>query len=208
MEVDSTENIGDLIIDGIKDCDSPILYTCLVDLLYEKCTVKIHGDNDPESLKKKVKSQLKNLLNCFDDPNGFLEYNDGSNSKDNSPGYNSEKYLQEILDNPSSNIIIINQPEDNLGNKFIAEKLVNFIRELKFEKQLFLVTHNPAIVVYGDAESIICAQNDNNMISYKQIKLEDVSSQKEICSILDGGEYIFDNRARKYNIQKLLYKGE
>jgi predicted ATP-dependent endonuclease of OLD family len=159
-------------------------------------------------MRKKTKKQLEDVFNHFDNPSDFLEYSDSSNSKNNSPGYNSEKYLQEILDNPSSNIIIIDQPEDNLGNKFISDELVNLIRELKFKKQMFLVTHNPAIVVYGDAESIICAQNDDNRISYSQIKLEDVSSQKEICSILDGGEYIFDNRARKYNIQKLLIKEE
>jgi hypothetical protein len=66
------------------------------------------------------------------------------------------------------------------------------------------VTHNPSIVVYGDAENIIIAENADNKISYKQIVLEDVASQKEICSILDGGEYIFDNRAKKYNIQRIL----
>ena len=106
--------------------------------------------------------------------------------------------------------MFIDQPEDNLGNKFISEELVDLIRKLKFKKQLFLVTHNPAIVVYGDAESIILANNKNNRISYKQIKLEDESSQREICSVLDGGEYIFDNRARKYNIKKILNndKGE
>jgi hypothetical protein len=42
------------------------------------------------------------------------------------------------------------------------------------------------------------------MISYFQIVLEDKNAQKEICSILDGGEYIFDNRSKKYNIQRIL----
>jgi predicted ATP-dependent endonuclease of OLD family len=208
LEVQSNDKIRDLIIDGIKDPDNQSLYICLLKLLYGDCAVKYYGDNIPESMRKKTKKQLEDVFNHFDNPSDFLEYSDSSNSKNNSPGYNSEKYLQEILDNPSSNIIIIDQPEDNLGNKFISDELVNLIRELKFKKQMFLVTHNPAIVVYGDAESIICAQNDDNRISYSQIKLEDVSSQKEICSILDGGEYIFDNRARKYNIQKLLIKEE
>ncbi|MBU0680133.1 MAG: hypothetical protein KKD73_01805 [Proteobacteria bacterium] len=181
---------------------------CLLKLLNGGSKIKNLGDNKPESLKKKNKTQLKYLFDCFDNPNDFLEYKDGSSSKSNSPGYNSEKYLQVILNNPSSNLILIDQPEDNLGNRFISEQLVDLIRDLKFKKQLFLVTHNPAIVVYGDAESIIFAQNDNNKISYNQIKLEDESSQREICGVLDGGEYIFDNRAKKYNIQKLLNIGE
>lgn len=207
LEVCSNDKITDLIIDGIKDADSQNLYMCLLKLLNGGSKIKNLGDNKPESLKKKTKTQLKYLFNFFDNPNDFLEYKDGTSSKSNSPGYNSEKYLQVILNNPSSNLILIDQPEDNLGNRFISEQLVDLIRDLKFKKQLFLVTHNPAIVVYGDAESIIFAQNDTNKISYSQIKLEDESSQREICGVLDGGEYIFDNRAKKYNIQKLLNIG-
>ncbi|MEN6328010.1 MAG: hypothetical protein ABFD18_17595 [Syntrophomonas sp.] len=209
LEVFSDDKISDLIIDGIKDPYNQDLYMCLLKLLYNESVVKNFGNNKPESLKKKIlNTQLSNLFKQFDTPGDFLEYNDGSNSKSNSPGYNSEKYLQVILNNPISNLILIDQPEDNLGNKFISDELVDIIRDLKFKKQLFLVTHNPAIVVYGDAESIILAQNDNNIISYTQIKIEDESSQREICSVLDGGEYIFDNRAKKYNIQKLLSKGD
>ena len=208
LEVYSKEKITALIIEGIKDPDNQNLYMCLLKLLNGGSKIKNLGDNKPESLKKKTKTQLKYLFDCFDNPNDFLEYKDGTSSKSNSPGYNSEKYLQVILNNPSSNLILIDQPEDNLGNRFISEKLVDLIRDLKFKKQLFLVTHNPAIVVYGDAESIIFAQNDTNKITYSQIKLEDESSQREICGVLDGGEYIFDNRAKKYNIQKLLNIGE
>lgn len=208
LEVHSDDKVNDLIIDGIKDIYNQNLYMCLLKLLYGDSSIKNYGNNEPESFRKKANTQLSGVLNQFDTPSDFLEYNDGTNSKNNSPGYNSEKYLQVILNNPSSNLILIDQPEDNLGNRFISEKLVDLVRELKFKKQLFLVTHNPAIVVYGDAESIVLAQNDSNKISYTQIKIEDEASQREVCSILDGGEYIFDNRARKYNIQKLLSKGE
>lgn len=67
-----------------------------------------------------------------------------------------------------------------------------------------MVTHNPSIVVYGDAENIILAENESNKISYSQLVLEDKDSQKQICQVLDGGQYIFDQRAKKYNIKKLL----
>jgi hypothetical protein len=204
LEVHSDDQIRDLIIDGIRDANTQSLYLCLLELLNGDKKIKNHADNKPESLKKKTNTQLKYLFGRFDNPDDFLKYKDGTSSRNNSPGYNSEKYLQVILNNPSSNLILIDQPEDNLGNKFISKKLVELIRDLKFTKQIFLVTHNPAIVVYGDSESIILAQNDNNKITYSQIKLENEVSQREICGVLDGGEYVFDNRARKYNIQKLL----
>ncbi|MDP3444255.1 MAG: ATPase, partial [Ignavibacteria bacterium] len=91
-----------------------------------------------------------------------------------------------------------------LGNRFISENLVEMIRNIKFQKQIFLVTHNPSIVVYGDAENIVIARNDGNKIDYKQVVLENKDSQKEICHILDGGQYIFDMRAKKYNIKRIL----
>lgn len=207
LEARSEERIVDLIIDGIKS-NNKDLYECLLYLLYNEVSIKNYSDNKPETLQKKVNKQFSELFSLFDTPSDFLKYNDGTTSKNNSPGYNSEKYLQVILKNPNSNIILIDQPEDNLSNEFISGELVELIRDFKFSKQMFLVTHNPAIVVYSDAESIILAKNDSNIISYKQIKLEDESAQKEICSVLDCGEYIFDNRAQKYNIQKLLSNKE
>ena len=91
-----------------------------------------------------------------------------------------------------------------MGNKFITENLIDLLRELKFKKQIFLVTHNPSIVVYGDAECVIMCSNMVNKIRYEQYVLEDKSHQIEICNVLDGGQYIFEQRARKYNIKKLI----
>jgi predicted ATPase len=173
-------------------------------LLLNYCSIKNFGGNIPENINKKINTQLNSCYTGISSPKDYLKYSDGETLKEKSPGYNSEKYLEIILNNPSSKTIFIDQPEDNLGNRFIAEGLVEILRKIKFHKQVFLVTHNPSIVVYGDAESIIIAKNDENKICYKQIVLENKDAQKEICNILDGGEYIFDNRAKKYNIQRIL----
>ena len=204
IELQPEKEIKESILDGIKGYSKDDLYYSLVELLYNETSLKNYGDNSADNFGKKIKSQIKALASCFDKLTDYLEYRDGTTSKSNSPGYNSEKYLKVVLNNPKCGLVIIDQPEDNLGNKFISDQLVELIRKIKFKKQIFLITHNPAIVVYGDAESIIIAENLDNRISYKQVKLEDIESQKRICEILDGGEYIFDNRSRKYNIQRLL----
>ena len=143
-------------------------------------------------------------MESIDKPKDYLDYKTGETSKNKSPGFNSEMYLKVVLNYPKIETIFIDQPEDNLGNRFIAEDLVNVIRSVKFKKQVFLVTHNPSIVVYGDAENIIISENKGNVISYTQVVLEDKTAQKSICQILDGGEYVFNNRSRKYNIKRLL----
>ncbi|GHB93352.1 hypothetical protein [Cerasicoccus arenae] len=201
--------VQSLITDGIKDADnSKSLFLVLLDVLAGNCLIKHHGGNSAESLEKKILSQLEPIYDHLNSPSDHLNYADGETSKSKSPGYNSEKYLEIVLRSAETELIVIDQPEDNLGNAFIAERLVELIREIKFQKQVFLVTHNPSIVVHGDAENIIIATNENGIVTYSQVVIEDKSSQKVICKILDGGEYIFDKRSKKYNIERILREHE
>ena len=201
----SSENIKSLILDGINNCTSEAsLYINSLGLLNKVKSIKNYDTMNADNLNKKILRQLNTIFENLSNPKDFLKYRNGETSKSNSPGYNSEKYLEIILNNPKSKVIFIDQPEDNLGNRFISENLVEMIRGIKFEKQIFLVTHNPSIVVYGDAENVIIAKNEANKIEYKQVVLENKDSQKDICHILDGGQYIFDMRAKKYNIKRIL----
>lgn len=205
LELENIENVKDKISEGlVLNMPNASLFHTLLDLANNKIKIKNLNPNSAENLQKKINTQLKQIFEYFDKPIEFLKYSEGGSSKNNSPGYNSEKYLETILKNGNAKIIFIDQPEDNLGNRFITDNLIDIIRELKFQKQIFLVTHNPSIVVYGDAENIIMCNNDEKRINYQQFVLEDKNHQKEICAVLDGGHYIFDQRSRKYNIKKLL----
>ena len=209
LEVEGKEIIKEKVFEGLNiyDTDKRLsLYEVCIKLAQNQISVKNYANNFPESFKKKIDTLLTSIFNEFNTPIEYLKYSEGSTSKSNSPGFNSEKYLETILKNGLSKIIFIDQPEDNLGNKFIANKLIDIIRDLKFKKQIFLVTHNPSIVVYGDAENIILCENEDNKIIYKQLTLEEKKGQKEICEVLDGGHYIFDQRSKKYNIKKLIQK--
>lgn len=205
IEVESKEDIKARIIEGFNvSSDSEVsIFRALVRLAKNEIKIKNFSDNSVENFRKKINTQLKVILDYFDSPIEYLKYSEQNTSKNNSPGFNSEKYLETILKNGNCKIVFIDQPEDNLGNKFITENLIDLIRNLKFKKQIFLVTHNPSIVVYGDAENVIMCSNNANLIKYEQFVLEDKEHQKEICHVLDGGQYIFEQRARKYNIKKL-----
>jgi len=205
MEVKRIYSLKEIFLDGIRGASTDqSIYINLLGVFAGDKSIKNYPDISIETLRQKSRRQLKDVYYTLENPQDYLKYEDGTTSERNSPGFNSEKYLQIILNNPNSKFVFVDQPEDNLGNKFIAEKLVEVLRKIKFQKQVFLVTHNPSIVVYGDAENVIIANNDGSKISYTQHVIEDPGAQKEICSILDGGEYIFDMRSKKYNIQKLL----
>lgn len=209
-EVKEACSLKSSILDGIKGSDySASLYINIFKLLQDEISIKNYTSNAPEYFSKKIEKGInENIISNIDNPIDYLLYADGETSEGRSPGYNSEQYLKIILGTPSLITVFIDQPEDNLGNKYIADELVTQIRDIKFSKQLFLVTHNPSIVVYGDAENVILAENKENHIKYKQLVLEDLDAQKQICDTLDGGKYIFHNRYQKYNIHRLLQKKE
>ena len=204
IEIENKEDIKSKLFEGlIINSTNTSLFQALVQLSTNAIKIRNLSDNSVDNFRKKNSTQLKVIYDYFDKPIEYLKYSEESSSKNNSPGFNSEKYLETILKKGNSKIVFIDQPEDNLGNKFITDNLINLLRELKFKKQIFLVTHNPSIVVYGDAECIIMCTNNENKIDYQQFVLEDKIHQKEICNVLDGGQYIFEQRARKYNIKKL-----
>ena len=57
-----------------------------------------------------------------------------------------------LLEN--SDPLLMDQPEDNLDNAFIADRIVAELREAKISRQFLFATHNANIPVFGDAEWI------------------------------------------------------
>lgn len=53
--------------------------------------------------------------------------------------------------------ILIDQPEDDLNNRSIFDEHIPFIRKKKTARQIIIVTHNANVVLGGDAEEIIVA---------------------------------------------------
>lgn len=99
----------------------------------------------------------------------------------------------------SQNPLIIDQPEDNLDNKYISEKIHNIIKEQKDNRQLIFITHNPNIPVLADSEYNLFLNYENK--ESKKLKEGTVDTVKDdILKILEGGEKAFKIRKEKYNI--------
>lgn len=96
--------------------------------------------------------------------------------------------------------LIIDQPEENLDNKFIYEELKEAFREAKKERQIIIATNNANLVVNTDAEQIIIAEFSENKISYSPGSIEDSSTRETIMPILEGGEEAFREREKKYGM--------
>lgn len=128
---------------------------------------------------------------------------DGEDVRNFSPGKQSEIFLrlflnQEILEDDYT-FVILDQPEDNLDTETITYKLVKRIKGLKRDIQVFIISHSASVIVNGDAENIIYAQNKNRKINYKIGTLLDSDIKYSVVNVLDGGETNLKIRFNKYN---------
>ena len=105
-----------------------------------------------------------------------------------------------ILTQQDCDVIIIDQPEDDLDNQVIYEELIQTIREKKKNMQFIFATHNANIPVLGDAERIITTiyDGDTGKIKMDQGTIDCSSSHKAIVDIMEGGEEAFKRRNEIY----------
>jgi ABC-type lipoprotein export system ATPase subunit len=97
--------------------------------------------------------------------------------------------------------LIMDQPEDNLDNAFIADRIVTEIRSAKIGRQFIFATHNANIPVFGDAEWIGVFNANDGQASLPpdaQGAIDLPGIQKKAAEILEGGELAFIQRKDKY----------
>lgn len=140
-----------------------------------------------------------------------------------SPGKKAFVVLKLILDFSNSRVpVLIDQPEDSLDNRAIYHELTAYIKQRKLKRQIIIVTHNPNIVVSGDCENVIVANQHsennpnphNKVFAYKNGALENQIKEPDsnfilnkkcikehVCEILEGGIEAFKRREDKYGIK-------
>lgn len=97
--------------------------------------------------------------------------------------------------------LIMDQPEDNLDNAFIAERIVHELRVAKTSRQFLFATHNANIPVFGDAEWIgvfTAADNHGALTFDAQGSIDVPVIRDQVANILEGGRDAFIQRKEKY----------
>ena len=94
--------------------------------------------------------------------------------------------------------IILDQPEDDLDNTLIYDLLVSQLKEAKPRRQVIVVTHNPNIVVHGDAEFVLSLEaGDGQSRIACEGGLQEDKVRGEICRVMEGGREAFQSRYRR-----------
>lgn len=183
-------------------------------------TVQLRTGHTPESAMRDIFNDWYNV--------DYIVTMDGDSIEDMSPGKKALVLLRLLISLAESKCpILIDQPEDDLDNRSVFDELIQFIKAKKVDRQIITATHNANIVLGGDAELVIIANqqgknspNNKYRFEYRGGSIEDNSPitdadgnikdgilnqkgiQTHICEILEGGECAFDLRKNKYRFIK------
>ena len=156
---------------------------------------------NPQILADLFIQNLKVLL-TFQTPNKFTISYRGKELQHHSLGQRASALILFILSQQENDVIIIDQPEDDLDNQTIYEDVIKLVRQMKPKVQFIFATHNPNIPVLGDAEQIHACSFMDNTISVQSGGIDDQAQQKTIVEIMEGGKEAFNRRKEIYQIWK------
>lgn len=151
--------------------------------------------------RKLEKPEFADHIRCwFPDDDLRIEYSRKGDGSDwspitqGSPGQRAAALLAFLLafgDEP----LILDQPEDDLDNHLIYQLIVRQIRENKRRRQLIIVTHNPNVVVNGDAEMVHAFDFRGGQCRVvERGALQERSMREEVCRVMEGGREAFARR--------------
>ncbi|WP_221637263.1 TrlF family AAA-like ATPase [Listeria rocourtiae] len=107
-----------------------------------------------------------------------------------------------ILSQNENNLIMIDQPEDDLDNQVIYNEIIKEIKIRKPDVQFIFATHNANIPVLGDSEQVIAVTYNEEKMDIETGSVDRKSIQNKIVDIMEGGQEAFNRRTEIYNVWK------
>lgn len=162
-------------------------------------SVKAEASSSVEVFERYFSDNLITLL-TWQVPNKFIiKYRD-KELKHHSLGQRASALILFVLSQRDNDLIIIDQPEDDLDNQTIYADVVKLIRKMKSETQFIFATHNANFPVLGDAELVHSCHYSDEKIVLESGSIDNPTIQKEIVDIMEGGEEAFNRRKEIYQI--------
>ncbi|MBY7141726.1 hypothetical protein KFZ56_01180 [Virgibacillus sp. NKC19-3] len=180
---DFTSLLIDVLLDNSKEISEIITENQLT-----KVKEKIR-DNYVEYLKIAVPNQIE------------IKYH-GKPIAKHSIGQRASALVLFILSQKENNLIMIDQPEDDLDNQVIYNEIIKEIKARKSDVQFIFATHNANIPVLGDSEQVIAVSYDEKKINIEKGSIDKKEIQNKIVDIMEGGQEAFNKRTQIYNLWK------
>jgi predicted ATPase len=152
-----------------------------------------------ETFKEQFLGNLYELLR-YQVPNTYNVTYHGKPLKSHSLGQRASAMMLFILSQKENDLLLIDQPEDDLDNQTIYEEVVKLLRTIKPVQQFIFATHNANFPVLGDAELIASCHTNDNTILVETGSIDDKKCQEKIVNIMEGGPEAFNRRKTIYHL--------
>jgi ABC-type lipoprotein export system ATPase subunit len=158
----------------------------------------LKGTADVDKLISAVKENRFDFLSYRVADKKEINY-EGTSVRELSLGQRATALLQLLMSLDEQNILIIDQPEDDLDNETVYKQVVRPLLENKRHTQFIIATHNPNIPVLGDAELVhACHESNKDKYHHESGSLDSRITRDSIVNIMEGGEEAFKQRRKIY----------
>lgn len=170
--------------------------------VYETLDTICNSLGDSGDVFRRYFNDAKPSLLTWQVPNLFqIEYH-GKELREHSLGQRASALILFILSQRDNDVIVIDQPEDDLDNQTIFEDVIKLIRSLKAGIQFIFATHNANFPVLGDAEQVGACAFAGGSANIQVGSIDEPGIQKAIVSIMEGGHEAFARRKEIYQLWK------
>ncbi|EKH0044497.1 hypothetical protein O4N21_002707 [Listeria monocytogenes] len=179
----------------------PDFISLVIDILLkdsEKIS-QILPDTHLTKVKQRVREEYSSYLKHKTPNNITINYH-GKPITNHSIGQRASALVLFILSQKNNNLIMIDQPEDDLDNQVIYNEIIKEIKSRKPDVQFIFATHNANIPVLGDSEQIISVSYDDEGITTDTGSIDSKLIQNKIVDIMEGGHEAFNRRTEIYNL--------
>ena len=188
---------------GLSKVDYETLTTTYLDgiEIYKDIENITFGGNKLLIFKERFEENLSTILTYKVENKIEILYN-GQLLQNHSLGQRASALIIFILTQRDNDIIIIDQPEDDLDNQTIYNKVIKELLKLKSKTQFIFATHNANIPVLGDCEQVVVCNYKDDKIDIEYGSIDKYIIQAKIINIMEGGKEAFDKRKDIYNLWK------
>ncbi|MCJ8704665.1 ATP-binding protein, partial [Escherichia coli] len=150
-----------------------------------------------ETFSMYLEQQIESLI-VWQIPNTYIIEFRGKPLEQHSLGQRASALMLFVLNQQDNDVVIIDQPEDDLDNQTIYDDVIKIIRAMKPRTQFIFATHNANIPVLGDAENVCACEYSDGKIQTVGGGVDAPLVQQHIISVMEGGREAFERRREVY----------
>jgi hypothetical protein len=176
-------------------------YTDFGEVFKDLEAASAHAKSKSTAFKECFMEHLFELLS-YQVPNSFEVIYHDKLLKSHSLGQRASAMMLFLLSQDDNDLLLIDQPEDDLDSQTIYEEVVKLLKTIKQDRQFIFATHNANFPVLGDAEMISACSAQDETISITGGNIDTPESQRLVIDIMEGGPEAFERRNTIYQIWK------